>query len=1093
MSGKEDPLAYGHYGGQGESERGPGDSGGGGGGERSLLGGTLNKFRDKYKTYSGESGSQQPYQQSHYDTHGTYQGQPGSHGYGQAFSQPQQPYAAAPGQQPYNEPAHGQNPPYHENKPSKPDLVSGLLGKIQGIGSGVAQKIGSTLDPQAYAQYGPPPATSQNRFGSFAPPRERCDAKWYVDGCDYMYAVSRALETAKESIWILDWWLSPELYLRRPPSKNEPYRLDRMLQAAAQRGVRVNVIVYKEVTQALTLSSSHTKHHLEDLHPNIAVFRHPDHLPDRQTIHSSVLDSFKNLTLDAAGVSKLSGDALKGLYGMSGDVVLFWAHHEKLCLIDGKTAFMGGLDLCYGRWDTHHHSLSDVHPNDIRETVFPGQDYNNSRILDFYDVAHWENNKLDRKNNSRMGWSDISVSLHGPAVEDLRKHFVERWNFIYDEKYNVRQDKRYSKLVLYATPLPAGAIAGSHGQNQQQQHGYQQQQQHGHHPPTAAHSQQYPPPPSGPPPSQSNTGSGNQPGQPQWGAPPQQSQSQAQFFPPPPTQAGHHSQTRGPEPYDERGYQQQFQSGSYQQPEQGRSLTSGLRGLTHDLGNFGNVLRGQLAGQVHQYQDRYLSGTPGKTARPTANMSCQIVRSAAKWSHGTPVEHSIADAYVAIIRDSEHFIYIENQFFITATSDAQKPIENKIGAAIVERILRAARAGQKYKMIVVIPSVPCFAGDLRGDAALGIRAIMEFQYTSINRGGHSIMEMISKEGYNPMDYIRFYNLRNYDRINTSAEMRKPEQKSGVDYQDAQKQHDDKVTASRPSAFDTSAAYQPYQQAAHQVSHSTGSGRWNSVSECYMLGGEDIRKVPWEHPGDVSEIDAFVTEELYVHSKVLIADDRTVICGSANLNDRSQLGDHDSEIAVIIQDPTPLESSMGGKPYLVSKFAATLRRQLCRKHLGLIPVQDYQRPTANSEPVGVPNVYDMNSPENQIVTDPLSDTFQSLWNSRAQQNTQVYRKVFHSVPDDTVRNWNDYKEFFEYYFRSPVAEEKKKKEGETPEIPKYLMGHVVRDDFPEGVQQVKEELSKVKGTLVEMPLMFLIEEDIAKEGMAFNSLTATLYT
>lgn len=133
-----------------------------------------------------------------------FQGQPGSHGYGQAFSQPQQPYAAAPGQQPYNEPAHGQNPPYHENKPSKPDLVSGLLGKIQGIGSGVAQKIGSTLDPQAYAQYGPPPATSQNRFGSFAPPRERCDAKWYVDGCDYMYAVSRALETAKESIWILD-------------------------------------------------------------------------------------------------------------------------------------------------------------------------------------------------------------------------------------------------------------------------------------------------------------------------------------------------------------------------------------------------------------------------------------------------------------------------------------------------------------------------------------------------------------------------------------------------------------------------------------------------------------------------------------------------------------------------------------------------------------------------------------------------------------------------------------------------------------------------------------------------------------------------
>lgn len=75
-----------------------------------------------------------------------------------------------------------------------------------------------------------------------------------------MWAVSVALERARETIWILDctWtplygdcplilsgWLSPELYLRRPPSKNEPYRIDRILQAAAQRGVKVNIIVYK--------------------------------------------------------------------------------------------------------------------------------------------------------------------------------------------------------------------------------------------------------------------------------------------------------------------------------------------------------------------------------------------------------------------------------------------------------------------------------------------------------------------------------------------------------------------------------------------------------------------------------------------------------------------------------------------------------------------------------------------------------------------------------------------------------------------------------------------------------------------------------
>lgn len=61
---------------------------------------------------------------------------------------------------------------------------------------------------------------------------------------------------AQESIYILDWWLSPELYLRRPPSRNEQYRLDVMLQAAAERGVKVHIIVYKEVEAALTLDSA---------------------------------------------------------------------------------------------------------------------------------------------------------------------------------------------------------------------------------------------------------------------------------------------------------------------------------------------------------------------------------------------------------------------------------------------------------------------------------------------------------------------------------------------------------------------------------------------------------------------------------------------------------------------------------------------------------------------------------------------------------------------------------------------------------------------------------------------------------------------
>jgi phospholipase D1/2 len=77
---------------------------------------------------------------------------------------------------------------------------------------------------------------------------------------------------------------------------------------------------------------------------------------------------------------------------------------------------------------------------------------------------------------------------------------------------------------------------------------------------------------------------------------------------------------------------------------------------------------------------------------------------------------------------------------------------------------------------------------------------------------------------------------------------------------------------------------------------------------------------------------------------MIVDDRRVICGSANLNDRSQNGDHDSEIAIImgkllsasgnrklmpVEDDDFVESVMDGKKYMASRLATTWRRTLMR--------------------------------------------------------------------------------------------------------------------------------------------------------------------
>lgn len=41
-------------------------------------------------------------------------------------------------------------------------------------------------------------------------------------------------------------------------------------------------------------------------------------------------------------------------------VVLFWAHHEKTVAIDQTVAFVGGIDLAFGRWDDSQYRLTDL-------------------------------------------------------------------------------------------------------------------------------------------------------------------------------------------------------------------------------------------------------------------------------------------------------------------------------------------------------------------------------------------------------------------------------------------------------------------------------------------------------------------------------------------------------------------------------------------------------------------------------------------------------------------------------------------------------------------------------------------------------------
>jgi phospholipase D1/2 len=631
---------------------------------------------------------------------------------------------------------------------------------------------------------------------------------------------------------------------------------------------------------------------------------------------------------------------------------------------------MGGLDLCFGRWDTMTHPVADAHPGNLDDIVFPGQDFNNARVFDFEGVNNWNHNQLDRTKSSRMGWSDITISLNGPIVDNLLTHFVDRWNYIYGEKYT-RKDKGKYQAIAESAP------SNSH---------------------------------------------------------------------------------------------------NYQIPDRHQLLDNMQDRLNRGYKRF-------MAGEGIGLGGEREGGHGGHHGA-----SIQLCRSCCEWSSGHPTEHSIANAYMEAISNAQHFVYIENQFFITATHPDQRPVSNKIGASIVSRIVRAHRNGENFRIVVIMPAVPAFAGDLKSDGALGTRAIMEFQYNSISRGGHSIIESLQQQGVQEWwRYIGFYNLRNYDRINISSAMRQAERESGVSYEDARRGHDQRY-ASEGHGYGNE-QYDRYQSAASNVSDRT----WDTVSSCYMEGGPDIRSVPWQGSPE-AEMDAFVSEELYVHSKVLIADDRLVICGSANINDRSQLGNHDSEIAVVIEDQESVQSTMDGRPYTASKFAASLRRQLFRKHLGLIPDQRWDQPTAAWTPLDRnPQDYDWGSRGDRMVEDPVGPEFLRLWADTARTNTEVFSKVFHPVPNDAVRNWEQYDDYFGRHFVIPGGDDKGGDKNNNGGRVEY--GHVVRSEFPGGVAEVKDWLSRVRGTLVDMPLQFLVElgEDLAMEGVGLNFATKELYT
>ncbi|KAI9316973.1 hypothetical protein BX666DRAFT_2027051 [Dichotomocladium elegans] len=740
------------------------------------------------------------------------------------------------------------------------------------------------------------PWVKAHRFGSFAPVRHHAKVKWFVDGENHFNAVAEAILSAKSEIYITDWWLTPELYLRRPPEKNQEFRIDRLLQRKAEEGVKIYIIVYKEMSLALTIDSAHTKQSLQSLHENILVQRHPDRRP---------FDSR--------------------------DSIFFWSHHEKIVVVDNRLAFIGGLDLCFGRYDTHAHRLADYPAKGHPFQIFPGQDYSSPRVKDFTNVAQHNVTLVDREQIPRMPWHDMSCAVVGPIARDSARLFIERWNFLKSTK------SMHRPHVPFLMP-----------------------------------------------------------------------------------------------------------KGEY----------------------------------VAQRDESKFEG------------SCrvQLLRSAANWSSGIEREHSIYNAYVATIEQAHHYIYIENQFFISATGE-DKIIRNKIGQAIVERIKRAHYKKEKFKVFIIIPLIPAFEGDLTTGDSMAARGVMHFQYVSMSRGGASICEKLREAGIEPSEYIDWYSLRNWDKISP------------------------RIPKTSPSNVDTAAA----------VTGTTTSGPNSGLAsqDAPLLNESSAKPASDSNTEDVEDDrDHYVSELVYIHDKIMIVDDRIVLIGSANINDRSLLGNRDSEVAIYIEDTDMIPSFMNGKSYQAAKFAHTLRIQLWKEHLGLLDFKDWDLLmdqedddllqtrvsngighdttgpgsdkfslgglTSNDEDIReielneavriidrmsrTRSVYERFSSgphghhlKEAAALDPLTDRcYYHIWRKTAETNTLVYRDLFRCVPDNTVHTFEQHRKF-------------------VPDNVPY--GHIADPTRP--ASEIREQLSLVRGHLVKFPTEYLKDEALMNvfESMA----------
>eukprot|EP01134_Creolimax_fragrantissima_P004021 CFRG4021T1 len=840
---------------------------------------------------------------------------------------------------------------------------------------------------------------------------DKCTARAYVDGEATFEAMALAMRSACKEILICGWILSPEIYMERGMNKNGNRgllgnRLDMILKERAENGIMVMVLAWNETKLAFKFANGHAKQKLEALHPNIKVITHPG----------------------ALGPIK-------------------WAHHDKIVIVDREVAFLGGFDLGFGRYDTSSHLLrDDCH----LQCTWPGKDYYNPGICGLQDVNRPFDDLVDRVTTPRMPWHDIQVSVTGEVVRDLAVHFSQRWNHhkevmgcdisypillpdLFVESHGATNQTEPPLSILSSHTFQNvgdGEVTFSEGNDEIVSRLVIGQPQSKHmlnaglqrvsfdtdyaiaadatngatmaintdnvldtiaHPDisggvltpaipsmntstrTASHSGSTTPSslhtptftrsanlnsaidiclngdshvtvttyePVGRIPSspsvisksivQHNSNEGISDALNDHDSPPisdDHCSSEHKY-----NALNSTGDAPGHALISSKGVQSK--SGTYSEkftfsPEQltKRSGTPNKNcqrsschrqnlDSNHEKQYFSNSLahrREQIFERALEQSSANIDESVGGVAGMFAGsiVEAQLLRSLCEWSGGERVEASIQTGIIDVITQAKHYVYIENQYFISRgdigvdADNGECPV-NGVAVAILNRLRIAIAQKEVFKVIIVMPVYP--EGSFEKEPF--VRHIMWLQYQTIHLSRRSILGALNAEypDINMDDYISFMSLRTWARMGSQL----------------------------------------------------------------------------------------TTEQIYVHAKIVMADDNVCVVGSMNINDRSLVGFRDSEVAVVIRDRETIPSKMDGADYQAGRFVHALRCQLWREHLGL-------------------------EDSDVSVLDPICEfAYKHLWRSTASKNTAIYDKIFPMVPSNRVLTFEQYQYILHWKEREEQA-------------------------------------------------------------------------